>query len=563
MDSIKFKIPILYLKEKIPIQENLKNDLELIQGDNPLYQTFFKTKDPSNIENKLIEQHASWFTNNKHFLKQTQHIIKGKLPNLPDCNEICEFKNKGINESILTDKFNYIEWKSFKFLNQIAFFMQVYSIYNISSPVISLFIPILFLLIPFFIIKMQGNKITWEHYYTYLKLIFKNHSLGQIFNIKSASWDKRGMYLISIGFYFLQFYCNVSSCIKFIKNMKEIHNTIFSVKKYLIETIKSIEFTSENWKSHSTYAPFIQENKNVSTNAKVMLQEISRISKFGFSFSKCLDIGETMSVFYKINNEPKWIQTLDYCLDYNIYICNISKIKSQISTKINPAVFSNSTKFKNMYYPHLPKDKAISNSLKIDKNLIITGPNAAGKTTLLKTIMINIILSQQFGFGYYDKANIKLYELLSSYINIPDTSNRDSLFQAEARRCKEILDDSILNKNKNHFCIFDEIYSGTNPYEAISCASAYLKFLSKNNHMTFILTTHYLDLCKILNREKSVKNLQMQVKNKNNNFIYTYKISHGISNIKGGIKVLYDLDYPQNIIDDAKINIFKENNTFI
>ena len=126
--------------------------------------------------------------------------------------------------------------------------------------------------------------------------------------------------------------------------MKEIHNTIFSVKKYLIETIKSIEFTSENWKSHSTYAPFIQENKNVSTNAKVMLQEISRISKFGFSFSKCLDIGETMSVFYKINNEPKWIQTLDYCLDYNIYICNISKIKSQISTKINPAVFSNSTK---------------------------------------------------------------------------------------------------------------------------------------------------------------------------------------------------------------------------
>ena len=72
--------------------------------------------------------------------------------------------------------------------------------------------------------------------------------------------------------------------------------------------------------------------------------------------------------------------------------------------------------------------------------MIITGPNAAGKTTLLKTTTINIILSQQWGCGFYRKCSISPYSHIHCYLNIPDTSGRDSLFQAEARRCKEILD---------------------------------------------------------------------------------------------------------------------------
>ena len=74
------------------------------------------------------------------------------------------------------------------------------------------------------------------------------------------------------------------------------------------------------------------------------------------------------------------------------------------------------------------------------KNIMITGPNASGKTTILKSFLINHILSQQIGCGCYDSAEIKCYDYIYSYLNIPDTSGRDSLFQAEARRCKEIID---------------------------------------------------------------------------------------------------------------------------
>ena len=73
------------------------------------------------------------------------------------------------------------------------------------------------------------------------------------------------------------------------------------------------------------------------------------------------------------------------------------------------------------------------------KNKIITGPNAAGKTTILKSVIINIILSQRIGYGYYTDGVINPYKYFHCYINIPDNCSRDSLFQAEVRRCKNIL----------------------------------------------------------------------------------------------------------------------------
>ena len=72
--------------------------------------------------------------------------------------------------------------------------------------------------------------------------------------------------------------------------------------------------------------------------------------------------------------------------------------------------------------------------------------------------------------------------------------------------------------------------------------------------MKFILTTHYLDLCKRLEGSEesveTVENYNMKIiTDVNNDFKYTYKLQHGISHIKGGVKVLKDLDYPKEIIE--------------
>ena len=75
----------------------------------------------------------------------------------------------------------------------------------------------------------------------------------------------------------------------------------------------------------------------------------------------------------------------------------------------------------------------------------------------------------------------------------------------------------IDNPNKKHFCIFDELYSGTNPYEAISSAYSYLKFIAKNKNVKFLLTTHYLKLCDLLKTNKKILNQSMETNIVNNN----------------------------------------------
>ena len=189
----------------------------------------------------------------------------------------------------------------------------------------------------------------------------------------------------------------------------------------------------------------------------------------------------------------------------------------------------------------------------IDKKIIITGPNAAGKTTVIKSTLMNIILSQQIGYGFYESAKVKPYDYLHCYLNIPDTSGRDSLFQAESRRCKEILDCLEKNSDKNHFCIFDELYSGTNPYEAVASAYGYIDYLSGMKNVDLMLTTHYIELCKNLKSNNRVKNYHMSVNVlDDHNVEYLYKFKKGVSTIKGGIKVLYDLEYPEIIIANTK-----------
>jgi DNA mismatch repair protein MutS len=181
--------------------------------------------------------------------------------------------------------------------------------------------------------------------------------------------------------------------------------------------------------------------------------------------------------------------------------------------------------------------------------MIITGPNASGKTTYIKMTAINIILSQQIGCGYYKNCSITPFTNIHSYINIPDTSERDSLFQAESRRCKSIIDaidDSPINSK--HFCIFDELYTGTTPESSSKASYSFLAYICKRNNVKFLMTTHYKDVCKKLKKMNNIKNYMMDVVETHDGISYSYKIVKGISKIDGAVHVLNEMNYPSEIV---------------
>jgi len=254
----------------------------------------------------------------------------------------------------------------------------------------------------------------------------------------------------------------------------------------------------------------------------------------------------------------------------NEYLDGIQSIQKNIERKLisfasfetTPKLKSKSksdkyTRFNESYYPLVSDNQSpIKNTVKMNKSIIITGPNASGKTTLLKSVLINTIMSQQYGVGFYESAIVIPYKYIHCYLNIPDTSGRDSLFQAEARRCKIITDKINNGDDGRHLCGFDELFSGTNPDEATTNTTALLKYLSNNKRVSSILTTHFTDVCFSLDKHKKVVNMNMKTvqSEETNRLTFLYKLQKGISTIRGGVEVLREMEYPDEILNDINDN---------
>jgi len=582
-----FRLPISYCKDKMELNDNIKKDLELVESVDPSANSiYFHVFQPTNLLGKTINKEIpKHYTTNKTFLTETQTVLKHHVPineqpgftdqqihNYSDSelDNITKIWEEIKNDTGFKEKYMYMDWDFLLFLNKHDWFLQIMSLYNLSSPVLSLLFPIFILIVPFFIIKIRGLKLSMNEYVEILKVIISNHAIGKVFTQFNSVDNSQKVYLlVSAAFYVFSIYQNILVCIRFYNNMKKIHNYMFEIKRYLDYSIFSMTRFIENYGTLTTYQGFIENMKNSLYIMQDLKGHLEKITEFKVSFNKITEIGFIMKHFYDLYEDPTYNKVFLYSFGFHGYMNNLDGLKKNIDEQhISYATFDKNTnktadeskfksktkaetKFKKAYYPALISKNPVKNDYKLEKNLIITGPNASGKTTVLKSAIINLVLSQQWGCGCYETANIKPFKYIHCYLNIPDTSGRDSLFQAEARRCKEIIDCVNQNKEDSHFAVFDELYSGTNPEEAVISARAFMEYLVKNENVKCILTTHYIKLCKQLGKTKTIKNYNMKTIKKNDNFEYTYSLIEGISKTKGGLKVLTDMNYPKEIIDQT------------
>ena len=561
-----FNLPIHYLENKKEIPDNIKQDLELVEYKDSneelknVYHTILMPK--LNYGKENLKHWSKYYTTDKPFLKDSQKLYKTyDSPITKNIDDIEKFeKMKHVWNEIKDDhnfkyKFHYIEYDVAQILNKSPAFLELLTLYNLSSPVFSLLLPIFFLIIPFFILKFQGIEITVEKYIEVLRQILSRHALGKFFQLGgNVSWEQKLYMIISIGFYFYQIYLNITSCLNFYNRMKIMHEYIFNIRYFINVCKDKMDEFLQKSKKLKTYKKFNDVIIYHKSQLENLEREIENITPFKNNLSKLIEIGHIMTIFYNLHVNEDYNKAIRFSMDFVGYLDNITSMNDLVTSKqIASCKFTkNTVKFKNAYFAPLLKTNPVKNSYSLDKNILITGPNAAGKTTMLKTTLFNIIFTQQTGMGFYDSCSIKPFDYLHCYLNIPDTSGRDSLFQAEARRCKEIIDHiENTTPSETSFCIFDELYSGTNPYEAVASSFSLLEYLTSVN-CKFLLTTHFLELCEKLDNNKEILNSHMDIKITDGVYQYPYKLKSGISDIKGGIKILEGLNYPKSIIERAK-----------
>jgi len=555
-----FKLPIEYLEESVihSLSPIVATDLELAPT---MYSTLLQPKTELSVA--IIDRIKTSYTSDSQFICQSQEIIKSfeppKLVNADEAKKLLHIWRDLYEVDAFHDRYGYIDFEQIRFINKTSTFMGYWTIMNLISPIFSIILPFLFIIAPFVILKIQSVPITFSTYISLLKDLAKSHAIGKtLTSFENFSINNFIYVIFTIAMYGLQMYQNCRHCVRFYNNITTVNDHLLTVKEFVNSSIGNVETFLKIGKTKSKYMDFCRDAEHQLSVLKEIQQDLYDVEKLEPSVwnvaKKCFDIGYLLKSYYCLHNIPKYKDAFNYAIMFEAYSATLFGISEIVNTGIvnyGTIKDSGSTQFVGQIYPSL-LNGAVANNLSLKKNMIITGPNASGKTTQLKTAAINVIFTQQFGVGFYSSCELVPYTHIHSYLNIPDTSGRDSLFQAEARRCKEIID--IIeqgSEQSRHFCIFDELFSGTNAEEATSASYSFLKYLQKYSCVDFILTTHFVKLCKKVkkNREElRIVNCKMDATLDNGGIKFSYKLVGGISKIKAAKLILMQMGFPEEII---------------
>jgi DNA mismatch repair ATPase MutS len=229
--------------------------------------------------------------------------------------------------------------------------------------------------------------------------------------------------------------------------------------------------------------------------------------------------------------------------------------KCCIVNYMDPSDIRNVTQFWNMGHILLGR-KQIRNPLSLQKNLIITGPNAAGKTTYVRAVCTNTILAQTFGIACAVRANISIIHAIGSFMRIEDSLGQASLFEAEAKRCAELLEqaETIVHNGKTALYFLDEPMHSTPPIEGCATSMAVIEYMGRLPGIRLMVTTHYHDCIQLEEMHPNYfQNISMDayVNNENGLYIFPYKIKNGASIKCIALELLNEKKLPGGVVKRA------------
>ena len=291
------------------------------------------------------------------------------------------------------------------------------------------------------------------------------------------------------------------------------------------------------------------KKKSISKNPNSVLSDLNFFSEYAnmITLSELITYEKVKETIIKNKEYLKSIYEYVGGVDALI---SISSFRTSLDYYSKPQFLASTKKedniinFEELYHPLI--NNPVSNSLDINKGVLITGSNASGKSTFIKSVAINQILCQSIYTSCSKKYEGTFFNIYTSMALKDDVLNEESYYMVEIKSLKRIIDKC--NENMPCLCFVDEILRGTNTVERIASSSEVLSHLNKSNAIC-IAATHDIELTYLL--EKEYDNYHFEEEITDDDIVFDYKLNKGRAKSRNAIKLLSLIGYEQNIVEKA------------
>lgn len=378
------------------------------------------------------------------------------------------------------------------------------------------------------------GSMAYDDTYRFKCLDIINTRFSPPLNLSSDFCAKASVYLgvtSAIGIYVLY-----DSCVKAGEKRIKIR-----ALNQLVRTAESIADVLESFDVESQFEVRLTANDTGNLAVKGL-----KNSRYNDEVNYCFSTAAVHTFLYKLyDNDTQLAQVFASIAEIDAYNAIATKILEGQSSErkfcfaeridsIKPQVRSES--FWNVLVPN-----AVVNSMSMDENVILTGPNAGGKTTSIRANLQNIILAQTYGVAAAESFEYTPFDVILSYLNISDDLiNGYSLYVSEVNRAKELLENlRSLNPGQKLFFALDELFTGTAAEQGEKCAYDFIKRTAEFDQALFIYATHFDKLKDLGNQNIGLMNYKVDAptKNAHNKLVYPFTLSAGSSDVNVAMEI--------------------------
>ena len=257
------------------------------------------------------------------------------------------------------------------------------------------------------------------------------------------------------------------------------------------------------------------------------------------------DIMAFYSMYAQMQKHKDDIDKVHGTLGYLEMLIAAGSFTEALDAKCEP-VFDGGIKAEQIYHPLLTEP--VKNSFEEKGPLLLTGSNASGKSTFLKTVAVNMLLAQCFNVACADEFHTDFFRLYTSMALRDDMEQGDSYFIVEIKALRRILE-AGKEEGVRIACFVDEVLRGTNTVERIAASTQILKFMEEKGMLVFA-ATHDIELTELL--KENYANYHFEEEIADGDVIFNYRLMEGKATTRNAIKLLSVMGYDEAVIKDAE-----------